>query len=236
MANGSVHPLLPSSPMSNSVTTLLRFFEDGGVVMWPLLGMSVLSVALSLERAWFWSRTHSKRRATVLRSILRRVREGDLAGAMDIAESDASIYGVFASTMIADARKRADPAAIEAHGMELVERVRPRIERFSTVLSTIVTAAPMLGILGTVTGIIQSFQLLGNERGVTDPTLVAGGIAEALYTTVFGLVVALVTLFPYVAFRGQSDRAFGRLESMIGVFAQIGNGTPKRSPGATIDT
>lgn len=223
--------------MASAATVLLRFFDDGGVVMWPLLGMSVFSVALSLERTWFWTRTHSKKRSSVLRSVLRRVREGDLAGAMDIAESDASIYGGFASTMIADARKRADPASIEAHGMELVERIRPRIERFSSVLSTIVTAAPMLGILGTVTGIIQSFQLLGNERGVTDPTLVAGGIAEALYTTVFGLVVALVTLFPYVAFKGQSDRAFGRLESMIGVFAQIGSNSsgrstdPKRSSG-----
>lgn len=208
--------------MADASSTLMRFFIDGGVVMWPLLGMSVVSVTLSIERTWFWSRTHTARRAKTLRSISRRVREGDLPGAMDLAEADSSIYGEFASTMIADARKRSDAPSIEAHGIELIERARPRIERFSTMLSTIVTAAPMLGILGTVTGIIESFQLLGNERGVTDPTLVAGGIAEALYTTVFGLVVALVTLFPYVIFRGQAERAFGRMESLIGVIAQTG--------------
>lgn len=209
--------------MSDAIPILLRFFNDGGVVMWPLLGMSIVSVTLSLERIWFWSRTHTAARAKTLRSVSRRVREGDLAGAMDVAEADASIYGGFASTIIADARKQSDAPTIEAHGIELIERARPRIERFSTTLSTIVTAAPMLGILGTVIGIIESFQLLGNERGVTDPTLVAGGIAEALYTTVFGLVVALVTLFPYVMFRGQAERAFGRMESLIGVIAQTGS-------------
>lgn len=212
--------------MADAISTLLRFFDDGGVVMWPLLGLSVVSVTLSIERAWFWSRTHTTGRAKMLRAITRRVRDGDLSGAMDVAEADSSIYGGFASTIIADARKRADAPTIEAHGIELIERARPRIERFSTTLSTIVTAAPMLGILGTVTGIIESFQLLGNERGVTDPTLVAGGIAEALYTTVFGLVVALVTLFPYVMFRGQAERAFGRMESLIGVIAQTGASTP----------
>ena len=81
------------------------------------------------------------------------------------------------------------------------------------------TAAPMLGILGTVTGIIRSFAAVGAQaaggagaEGPTDPTLVADGIAQALYTTAFGLLIAIVTLFPYVIFRARIDRALGRLE------------------------
>ncbi|MBX3361901.1 MAG: MotA/TolQ/ExbB proton channel family protein [Phycisphaeraceae bacterium] len=221
--------------MSDALNTLARFFADGGAVMWPLLGMSIVSVTLSLERTWFWSRTHSSHTARLLRSVFRRTREGDLAGAADLAESDRSVYGPFAARLLADARANAEASAIEAHGIELIERSRPSIERFSVTLSTIVTAAPMLGILGTVTGIIESFQLLGQERGVTDPTLVAGGIAEALYTTVFGLVVALTTLFPYVMFRSQADRAFGRMESLIGVIAQVRSAGSKLHPGPKAD-
>jgi len=82
-------------------------------------------------------------------------------------------------------------------------------------LSTIITAAPLLGILGTVIGIIRSFNLLGEQRMLTDTRLVATGIAEALLTTALGLVIALVTLFPYMAFRKQADRALGRMESLI---------------------
>ena len=82
-------------------------------------------------------------------------------------------------------------------------------------LSTIITAAPMLGILGTVTGIIQSFNLIGSQNVMTDPHLVSGGIAEALITTAAGLVVALLTLFPFMAFRAQVDRSLGRLEVLV---------------------
>jgi hypothetical protein len=94
-------------------------------------------------------------------------------------------------------------------------------------LSTIITAAPLLGILGTVTGIIKSFNLLGEQSALTDPRNVAGGIAEALLTTALGLVIALVALFPYMIFRGQSDRSVGRMESLIAA-AQEGNGDDER--------
>ena len=82
-------------------------------------------------------------------------------------------------------------------------------------LSTIVTASPMLGILGTVTGIIQSFELLGGSQSIIDPNDVSGGIAEALITTAAGLIIALMALFPYMIFRTQSERALGRFEAIV---------------------
>ena len=72
----------------------------------------------------------------------------------------------------------------------------------------------MLGILGTVTGIIKSFGLLGSAERVTDTAAMAVGISEALYTTAFGLVIALVVLFPYNHFRKATDRALGVLETV----------------------
>jgi biopolymer transport protein ExbB len=82
-------------------------------------------------------------------------------------------------------------------------------------MSAIITGAPMFGILGTVLGIIDSFGVLGGEDTLADPRLVSNGISEALIATATGLVVALITLFPYMAFKAQSDRAMGRLEALI---------------------
>jgi biopolymer transport protein ExbB len=99
--------------------------------------------------------------------------------------------------------------------MASMEAQRGRLERYMPTLSTIITAAPMLGILGTVTGIIQSFRLLAPETTTTDPRLVSQGIAEALLTTAAGLIVALVVLFPYNAFRAQIDKTLGRFDALI---------------------
>ena len=78
----------------------------------------------------------------------------------------------------------------------------------------------IISLLGTVLGIIQSFRLLGEQAVLTDPSDVAGGIAAALLTTALGLIVALVTLFPYMLFRGWSSRSIGRLETVIAAAQQ----------------
>jgi biopolymer transport protein ExbB len=100
-----------------------------------------------------------------------------------------------------------------------VERQRPRVERFMPTLSTVITGAPMLGILGTVLGIIASFHLLSESAETVTPRAVSGGIAEALLTTAAGLVIALIVLLPYNIFRAQQERTLGRLEA-LGAAAQ----------------
>lgn len=185
-------------------------FQQGGAVMWPLLFLSLLSIALCVERALFWLRTHTaaqRRRTAAAAACIRR---RDLAGARALAVADGSVYGWFIRELLASD----GGGPTEASARALLEDARIPLERFSVLLSTIITAAPMLGILGTVTGIIQSFGLLGGRDVLSDPSIVAGGIAEALYTTVFGLVVALLTLFPYAIFRAQADRALSRLEAV----------------------
>jgi biopolymer transport protein ExbB len=192
-----------------------NLFSTGGWVMWPLAVLSLLSVTLIVERFLFWGRaaTASRRRWA---SLARKLRHRDLAGARALAEDDHTFLGVFALALIGE-MKDGGGALSEVAAREAVEEVRPAIERFSATLSTIITAAPMLGILGTVTGIIRSFAVVGASAagdGPTDPSLVAEGIAQALYTTAFGLLIAIVTLFPYVIFRARIDRALGRLELM----------------------
>lgn len=209
--------------MSEAFAAIREVFVLGGWVMYPLLALSLVSLALCFERAAFWLRTHGRAQRRRTAAIAARLRRGETGEAAALAEHDRSVYGWFARELIAEG-SGPGRAVSEAGVRELVEEARGPIERFGVFLSTVITAAPMLGILGTVTGIIQSFGLLGGESVLEDPSLVAGGIAQALYTTVFGLVVALLTLFPYVVFRAQADRAFGRLETLAAAAVEAGKG------------
>lgn len=195
------------------IQDLSTLIDKGGYVMVPLLVLSIISVALILERCWFWllvGGRGSMRRIEKLNSVLRR---GEFEKAKKMVKRDSSPYGFVARALLED-------GSSDAVAMEAVELQRPRIDRFMVALSTIITAAPLLGILGTVFGIIQSFRLLGEQAALTDPSDVAGGIAAALLTTALGLIVALVTLFPYMLFRGWSSRAIGRLEAVIAAAQQ----------------
>lgn len=181
--------------------------------MVPLLALSVISLALIFERTLFWLTLHRPRRIRQLSVLNNAFRRGDRDAAIAAVGNDRSPYGCIA-------RKLMEHGSTDAVAVEAVQEYRPMFDRFMVTLSTIVTAAPLLGILGTVIGIIQSFKLLGEQATLSDPQDVAGGIAAALLTTALGLIVALFTLFPYMIFRGQVDRALGRLESIIAAAQQ----------------
>lgn len=190
---------------SGEVSSLLT---RGGYVMIPLLILSVVTIMLIVERTLFWVGVNGKTTLRRLSRLNHALRSGDAAMVRGLVADDNTPYGKVACRLV-------EEGANDAVALEVVEDQRGRLERFMVTMSTIITAAPLLGILGTVLGIIQSFELLGGRSTLTDPTAVAGGIAAALLTTAFGLVIALVTIFPYMSFRGQASRAMGRLEAMV---------------------
>jgi biopolymer transport protein ExbB len=198
--------------LSNSIALLI---QRGGWVMIPLLALSVVSLALIAERIWFWVTINRPSRLAQLSGLTTLLRRRDHKTAAEFVAKDNSPYGVVVRRLIKDGTS--DSVALEA-----VEDQRPRIDRFMVMLSTVITAAPLLGILGTVIGIIRSFDLLGTQGTLTDPRVVSTGIAEALMTTALGLVIALFTLFPYMVFRGQVGKALGWLELIVAA-AQQGN-------------
>jgi biopolymer transport protein ExbB len=201
-----------------AIEGFLALMEKGGFVMWPLLSLSVLSLALSVERAVFWTRVAglaARQRVNQLVEALRRGRRDEV---VRMCEGSPQPEMMVALRMAID-------GADDGVAMAAAEIQRHRLERFSVVLSTIITASPMVGILGTVIGIIKSFQVLGTQTQLADPRGVSGGIGEALITTASGLAVALITLFPYMAFKGLADRAMGRMESVV---AAAQTGLPRR--------
>ncbi|MEM1166255.1 MAG: MotA/TolQ/ExbB proton channel family protein [Planctomycetota bacterium] len=191
--------------MQDLLGRLGEVFLRGGPVMWPLLFLSLGSIALAVERAIFWTSTHRPGRTRWLAQAAEALRRHQGDHAATLAAGDRSLYGEALSALLT----KPSPTAIT-----LVEIHRPRFERFGNTLATIVTAAPLLGILGTVLGIIRSFELLSGGETVSDINAVAGGIAEALITTAFGLIVALVTLFPAMVFRAHADRCLGAIEML----------------------
>ena len=192
----------------NIVESFMTFMERGGLVMWPLLGLSVITLAITIERTAFWVRVHGRSGRTRYLALTSAMHDGDRPTATRITNEQASPYSELATTVLQSPGD--DALAISAS-----EEARPAFERGMVILSTIVTAAPMLGILGTVVGIIQSFELLGGDASINDPRQVSGGIAEALISTASGLMVALLALFPYMIFRAQQDRGIGRMEALI---------------------
>ncbi len=197
----------------------------GGYVMIPLVVLSFVSVTLVIERTVFWMSVHGRDRQRGIAALNRALRTGDRGAVQSLTSKSRSPYACLARRML-------EQGASDAVAVEAIEDERRRLGRFMVTLSTIITAAPLLGILGTVLGIIQSFELLGGTSTLTDPTAVAGGIAAALLTTAFGLMIALVTLFPYMAFRGQVGQALGRIESIVAA-AQQGLGVPDEAARAS---
>ncbi len=185
-----------------------QLLERGGWVMYPLIALSIISLTLIFERLWFWWRTNNPQATARLSKIANLLRTGNADAAREMVSGDTSVYGRLIDSML-------EQGAGEAAVTEAVEIQRPRLERFMPTLNTVITAAPLLGILGTVTGIIGSLNVMSDEGMVTDPTQLAGPIAEALLTTVAGLGVALVVLFPYNAFQAQIDRTLGRIEGLV---------------------
>ena len=187
--------------------------DRGGWVMYPLLALAAAAVMLSVERGWFFLRTNGPSSRRRLLRLGRALRAGEREQAVELAAADRSVYGRAAAQLLAD--RPSEAAAVAA-----IEGQRHRLERFLPLLSTIITAAPMLGILGTVLGLIASFDVFSDRSASTsqaaqDLGAVSRGIAEALTTTAVGLIVAVGALLPYNLFRAQVDRSLSRLEGLL---------------------
>jgi len=192
--------------------------DRGGVVMWPLLVLSVIAVTLILERTWFYVSTNGPARRERIYQLGKLLRGGRFDEARKDAKRDRSVYGHAVSQLLEETPS--ESAAVDA-----VESQRARLERFLPMLSTIITAAPMLGILGTVIGIIGAFNELSGDRADLDLGNLGGDIGEALITTAAGITVALLTLLPYNLFRAQADRSLSRLESLVAAALSRGGDT-----------
>ena len=185
---------------------MLEIFLKGGPIMWPLLATSLIALTFVAERLLFTARERVRRDPAAVDAILSAVERGDIAGASRHGRDSRDFV---ARTLIyaLDHREQSlSNALLRAANLEL-----KRFNRGLAQLDTIITLAPLLGLLGTVTGMIHAFGLLGGAE-LDAPAAITGGIAEALIATAFGLGIAIVALLPFNFLNARLEEARHEIE------------------------
>ena len=175
----------------------------GGIVMIPLLACSLISLALTIERFIFWGKIKSQ---LVVEKMFGLVESGEFDKAIKLGkDSQHPIARVLVAGL---AHRNPAPAkAMEAAAQGEIPVLKSRLGA----LDTIITLAPLLGLLGTVVGMIGSFDIM-SEAGMGQPHAVTGGVAEALIATPTGLLIAILTLIPYNYFTTRVEKEMDAME------------------------
>lgn len=179
---------------------IVELFLAGGIVMYPLLGFSIVAIALIIERLVFWVRVNRRQRR-VVRDVLRAYQHDFDSALLKLKQNaDLPIARIFLEALEVD---HFPPHAFRLTLEGATQAELPMLRRFSSIFDTIITASPLLGLLGTVLGLIRSFASLNlGSVGSESAAQVTGGISEALVSTAAGLIVAVFTLLFSSVFRG----------------------------------
>jgi biopolymer transport protein ExbB len=205
---GASSPMIPVDPVTSlrSATggerTLGDQFGDGGPVMWPLALIALVALLLMLERVVTLF-VFNRRDPLLLDEVLKRNARGEFAAAQELCKHR---RGVVARTLAAVLRRREHgQEAMEDTVQEQMLHELPRLQRFLSGIALLGGIAPLLGLLGTVTGIIDTFRVI-HAFGNSDASMMAGGIAEALTTTATGLIIAVPIFVVHGLLKGRADR------------------------------
>ena len=185
---------------------MFYLMEKGGPIMWPLLLTSVVSLTVVLERLYFITATHLKRQPKTVEAMLAGVERGNVRDAIEAGKDSAD----FVAKVLVEGLKHREVGLSNA----LLRASNRELQHFNqglSILDTVVTLAPLLGLLSTVTGMIRAFGLLGGHE-LDAPTVITGGIAEALIGTAFGLGIAVVALIPFNYLNARLEEARHELE------------------------
>jgi biopolymer transport protein ExbB len=209
---------------------MFEIVAAGGIVMVPIILCSILAVAITLERLW----TLREQRvvpAELTDKVWQWVENRALSDKQVQALQQHSPLG---SVLAAGLATRHRDRAVMVQAIEDAGRhVAHDLERYLNTLGTIAAASPLLGLLGTVTGMIRTFKAI-TVAGIGNPTAMAGGIAEALITTAAGLLVAIPALFAYRYLRGRVDALVIQMEKESIKLVQAIDRASGTRPGAAV--
>jgi biopolymer transport protein ExbB len=187
---------------------MLEIVQAGGWLMWPIIGCSVMAVAIILERLW----TLQEKRvlpASVTNHVWELIQQNqlDVKQIQEVHQSSPIGQVLAAGLAYRHASRDVLKEVVEDTGRHVVHD----LERYLSPLGTIAAISPLLGLLGTVFGMIRSFTAITTE-GVANPAVLAGGISEALVATAAGLLVAVPSLIAYRYLRGRVDGLVVKIE------------------------
>lgn len=181
---------------------MVNMFVEGGAFMYPILVCLILAIMFAIERAWNLTRASINTKKFVLK-IKDALESGSADGAMEVcAKTRGPVASIFHAGLLRRKRgiDQVEKAIVTAGSIEMAF-----LEKNLVWLSLFISIAPMLGFLGTVSGMIRAFKDIAAANDIS-PAIVASGISEALLTTMFGLAVAIIVQFFHNMFVSRVDK------------------------------
>src|SRR6266568_9604792 len=229
----------PASGGARASNWLIDNFRKGGPVMWPILIVSIIGLTVVIERCLWWTGRWFRRDPKRIEKVFTAIEQGDTTEASRLSRGSRDPVLRMMWNGLNHQHTSLQGALQVAAGIEI-----KRAGRFLVVMDTLVTLAPLLGLLGTITGLIRSFSFLGNEELAVQA--VTGGIAEALIATACGLGIAIFALIPFNFFNSRVSNlefelqtAATNLEVMLGAQSaaremEIAGAAPTTGKGSSI--
>lgn len=185
-------------------------FLQGGPLMYPIVGCSIIGWAIFMERVFAFYKTKKQLRSLYAR-ILGCLKQSDVPGAAKLCEGrNSALARILHVILKNNARQRND---LKSLAEEVGEREAVSLQRYLGLLGTIANITPLLGLLGTVLGMIEAFDVISRE-GVGSPATLGSGISQALITTAAGLTVAVPMILIHRYLLSRSDRLVLELEEV----------------------
>jgi biopolymer transport protein ExbB len=192
-------------------TTTVKFFQEGGLFMYPIAIVLALGLAIALERWLFLTMTTAKNKA-LWNTVTPYLKSGNLAGAVQVtSKSEAAIGQImtYGLNRVRSARRRED---VEQAMEESLMEVMPRLEKRTHYLATFANIATLLGLLGTIVGLISAFTAVATANPAEKADLLSASISVAMNTTAFGLIVAIPLLLVHTLLQTKTTEIIDSLE------------------------
>lgn len=189
---------------------ILHTLKLGGIMIYPLSLLCIVAIALICDKILFY-----KKLARLPQNLFDLIETYDFKWeefeALLVRLEAQNIYRKFFGIILQN--KKQPIWWLESRAADEVKLIEKNLSSGLWILETIITAAPLLGLLGTIIGMMDSFKLIGAE-GLVNPTGITGGVAEALIATAFGLLIAIFSLFAFNYFSRKQDQVFDELERL----------------------
>ncbi|WP_314291890.1 MotA/TolQ/ExbB proton channel family protein [Leptotrichia massiliensis] len=196
---------------------MLKYLFDGGIFMWVILLASISGLAVIIEKMYTFLSKEKKLSENEKNQLYKALRTGNREEILKLCKDKTDSVSKSVTKIVSnmdinfDELDNSHRQVIEGIISESILEQTTELEKGMSLLGTVVNAAPQLGLLGTVTGMIAAFSAL-TRNGTSTAKIVAGGISEALYTTAFGLIVAIPALVFYNYFNRRIDVIVAEME------------------------
>ena len=196
---------------------MLKYLIDGGIFMWVILLASISGLAVIIEKMYTFLSKEKKLSENEKNQLYKALRTGNREEILKLCKDKTDSISKSVTKIVSnmdinfDELDNSHRQVIEGIRSESILEQTTELEKGMSLLGTVVNAAPQLGLLGTVTGMIAAFSAL-TRNGTSTAKIVAGGISEALYTTAFGLIVAIPALVFYNYFNRRIDVIVAEME------------------------